>query len=187
MSKYGWGWLWKSKLSPVGLMFRLFGYVPVEDQSTDPDEIAWRLTVIPVYGFGAKELVNTANKMFGRHFDKNVIAESVKDFLAAKQAGEYYDIVEHFSFEVSPEERESVLKGLGSSKSWAVYHDEYKDVQTDAEWQYNFHQRRGKLHHVLYDMAQDLEKNGYPTKEALVKEIRNGKRDEDDDDDEVYA
>lgn len=185
MSKYGWGWLWKSKLSPLGLMFRLFGYVPPEDESTDPDQISWRLTVIPVYGFGAKELVATANKMFGKYFDKDDIAQSVKDFLEAKQNGDWYDIVEHFSFEVSPEERESVLRGLGNSKSWKVEYDEYKSVQDEAEWQWNFHQNRVKLHHHLEVLTKRIEEQGYPTKEALAEKIRKDTRGEDDDD-EVF-
>lgn len=93
MSKYGWGWIWKSWFSPIGVFVRLFGYTPIEDKTTDPDEIKWRLTVVPVYGFGAKELIATANKMFGKYFDKDDIAESVKGFLEAKQSGNYYDIL----------------------------------------------------------------------------------------------
>lgn len=187
MSKYGWGWIWKSWFSPIGMVRRMMGYVPPEDLSTDPDDIKWRLTVIPVYGYGAKELVNTANKMFGKYFDKEDIADSVKGFLEAKQSGDYFDILEHFTFEVSPEERETILRGLANGKSWAIYHDEYKEVTNEVEWQFNFYRKRGRVNDLLQELARQVEQDGYPTKEELVSQSRKQRRGDEDDEGEIFA
>lgn len=174
MSKYGWGWILKSWFSPIGMVRRMLGYVPVEDKSTEVDTIKWRFCVLPVLGFSAKEMVKDGNKIFGQFFDKDFINQSVKDYIDASRDGDFFDIYEHFMFEISPDEREELLKQLGRGKSWKVVHDEYKETMTEAEWKVNFHRRRGNLLSLVEQLAQHEK---LPTKEAVAEEIRKASRD----------
>lgn len=170
MSKYGWGWIWKSWFSPIGLMARLFGYTPKEDRKPEVAENEYRITVVPVVGYGMKELTEVGKRLFGKYGEsKESIAETLKAWQECCAENDYFDVMDHFTVAVTLEEREQIIKDLGKSKCWIIYYDEYDDLYRTADSIVKRELRSRKRDEIVLELTKKMEKD--PVNKETVGEL----------------
>lgn len=161
--KYGWGWIWKSWISPIGFFCRLFGllvgWAPKEDRKPEVAEGEYRFTIMPVAGYGMKELVETGKRLFGKYGDTK---ESIAGTLAAWQESvaeeEWFDIADHFTMVVTKEQRSQLIADLGKSKCWRICYDEYASIEEEADTVLKRMLRTRTRDEIVKELAESLEK-----------------------------
>jgi len=178
MSKYGFGWIYKSYLSPLGLLLRLFGYTPPEDAKPEVAENEYRITIMPVVGFGMKELTEVGKRLFGKYGEsKESIAEVLLEWQQCVLDRDYFDIADHFTIEVTVDQREQLIKDLGKSKCWIIYDDEYADLSRTADHIYKRQLRNRKRDEIVLELTKKLERD--PVTKDNITDLIKQKVDED--------
>lgn len=179
--KYGWGWVWKSWISPIGFFCRLFGllvgWVPREDRKPEVAEGEYRLTIMPVSGYGMKELIETGKRLFGKYGDtKESIAVTLEAWREAVADGEWFDIADHFTIVVTKDQRDQLIQDLGKSKCWRVFYDEYAEIATEADVLLRQMLRSRTRDEIVMDLAESLEKT--PLTKENVESLIESKKEE---------
>lgn len=170
MSKYGWGWIWKSWFSPIGIIFRMFGYTPREDRKPEVAENEFRLTVVPIPGYGMKELTEVGRRLFGKYGEsKESIAETLKAWQECVAENDYFDVMDHFTMEVTSEQREQIIKDLGKSKCWVIYADEFADLERAADSIVRRQLRSRKRDEIVLELTKRLESQ--PLSKETISEM----------------
>lgn len=175
--KYGWGWLWKSWASPIGFFCRLFGllvgWVPKEDRKPEVAEGEYRFSIMPVAGYGMKELVETGKRLFSKYGEtKESIAETLSAWQEAMMNDEWIDIADHFTMTVTKEQRDQLIADLGKSKCWRICHDEYADIEEEADHLLKRLLRNKTRDEIVKDLAESLEKT--PMTKDTISEMLEG-------------
>ena len=172
-------WIWKSYLSPVYWLIRVFGHDTKEKDRDDIDADKFRLCLQPKTSVEKKKVYATAKHIWGKTLRVNmdVVQKGINDYFKLRhEVNDAEDdlhldfrdrcnavdrlnrfIAETFTVEVTEEEREHILDYLSKNKHFVVVRDEVQALKREAEHRADYERRVRRREEFLMDAINAME------------------------------